>query len=296
MGYVTISEGFRIGAIERHPRVHAGGPRERTQALCALPDEVQYFPDTTTNYELGIRSQWLDRRLTFNGALYYIDWKDPQLATVPRTAPCRSSRTATAPTARASSSRSTPGSTHADDRGRELLAHLGRALRSRARGAACVRAAGFRSDRDHRRPAGRSTAGLPARPGHGRGSATTCRSSAGRNVDLNYGISAIGDVITTIGERAGGQRLGGYAVHTASAILHGNRWTAGVYGQNLLNKFAITGVRSRQAFVQTVTDSNGDPVHVRSLRRRDAPAARNRPEVHLLARRVTSAMIRGHDR
>jgi hypothetical protein len=37
-----------------------------------------------------------------------------------------------------------------------------------------------------------------------------------------------------------------------------------VYAQNLLNKFAITGVRSRQAFVQTVTDINGDPVHVRS--------------------------------
>ncbi len=88
--------------------------------------------------------------------------------------------------------------------------------------------------------------------------------SAGRNIDFNYGVSAIGDVITTIGERAGGQHLGGYAVHTASAILHGNRWTAGVYGQNLLNKFAITGVRSRQAFVQTVTDINGDPVHVRA--------------------------------
>jgi hypothetical protein len=32
----------------------------------------------------------------------------------------------------------------------------------------------------------------------------------------------------------------------------------------LLNKFAVTGIRSRQAFVQTVTDINGDPVHVRS--------------------------------
>ena len=37
-----------------------------------------------------------------------------------------------------------------------------------------------------------------------------------------------------------------------------------MYGQNLLNKFAITGVRSRQSFVQTVTDSNGDAVHVRA--------------------------------
>ena len=92
----------------------------------------------------------------------------------------------------------------------------------------------------------------------------TPKSRAGRNIDFNYGVSAIGDVLTTIGERAGGQRLGGYAVHTASAVLHGNRWTAGFYAQNLLNKFAVTGIRSRQAFVQTVTDINGDPVHVRS--------------------------------
>ncbi len=49
------------------------------QTVCATPDEIQYFPDTTTNYEVGVRTQWLDNRLTVNGAVYYIDWQDPQL-------------------------------------------------------------------------------------------------------------------------------------------------------------------------------------------------------------------------
>ena len=84
MGYVTISEGFRIGASNGIPPCTAADLADPGQALCALPDEVQYHPDTTTNYEIGIHSQWLDRRLTFNGALYYIDWKDPQLAAITR--------------------------------------------------------------------------------------------------------------------------------------------------------------------------------------------------------------------
>ena len=37
-----------------------------------------------------------------------------------------------------------------------------------------------------------------------------------------------------------------------------------MYAQNLLNKYAVTGVRSIPAFVQTVADENGDPVRVRS--------------------------------
>ena len=41
-------------------------------------------------------------------------------------------------------------------------------------------------------------------------------------------------------------------------------WEFSVYAQNLLDKYAVTGVRSRRSFIQTVADENGDPVHVRS--------------------------------
>ena len=41
---------------------------------------VPYDPEYTDNYELSLRSQWLDGRLTLNANAYYIDWKDKQVS------------------------------------------------------------------------------------------------------------------------------------------------------------------------------------------------------------------------
>jgi outer membrane receptor protein involved in Fe transport len=39
----------------------------------------QYQPDKLNNYELGIKSQWLDHRITLNASLFLMKWKDIQL-------------------------------------------------------------------------------------------------------------------------------------------------------------------------------------------------------------------------
>ncbi len=39
---------------------------------------VAYDPEFTWNYELALRTQWLDGRLLFNANAYYVDWKDKQ--------------------------------------------------------------------------------------------------------------------------------------------------------------------------------------------------------------------------
>lgn len=39
-----------------------------------------YDPEYTWNYELSLRSQWLDGRLTVNANAFYIDWTDQQVA------------------------------------------------------------------------------------------------------------------------------------------------------------------------------------------------------------------------
>ena len=90
--------------------------------------------------------------------------------------------------------------------------------------------------------------------------------SAGRNVDFNYGD--LGDRRRHHDDRRARAAANGSAATQCTPRLRSCTATtgrAGLYAQNLLNKFAITGVRSRQSFVQTVTDINGDPVHVRSL-------------------------------
>ncbi len=92
--YLTVSEGFRIGGT------NGGGPcpdfdPNASQGNCNLApgqqfgpgpndfaqfDERAYGPDTTRNHEFGFKSTWLDGRLTWNGAIYYIEWEDIQLA------------------------------------------------------------------------------------------------------------------------------------------------------------------------------------------------------------------------
>ena len=263
MGYVTISEGYRIGASNGIDLCAV--PPDPGQNICAQPEELQYFPDTTTNYEIGLRSQWLDRRLTLNGALYTIDWQDPQLAS------------ATAVGAQPI----TINGDGAETSGLELAldaqvtdrfnigfsySHLKAELSDVAP----------RLVRDFTQPDFGTNPvayidGQPGDrlPGSPEDQATVYLGydwSLGNSWDLtfNYGISTIGDVITTTGARGGGETLGGFSVHHASAVFSGGPWAFTVYAQNLLDKYAVTGTRSRPAFVQTEVDENGDPVRVRS--------------------------------
>lgn len=63
MGYVSASEGYRAGGTVN-------------QVVPELPPS--YGPDYTWNYELGMKSEWLNRRLQLNVAAYRIDWYDMQ--------------------------------------------------------------------------------------------------------------------------------------------------------------------------------------------------------------------------
>ena len=65
--YATYSTGFR-----------PGGNNRDAFALGQLQIIPPYQADTLTNYEIGWKTQWLDRRLRINGALFWEDWKDIQ--------------------------------------------------------------------------------------------------------------------------------------------------------------------------------------------------------------------------
>ena len=58
--YATYSTGFRPGGINRNPAFGA------------------YGADYLTNYEIGWKTAWFDRRLIWNAALYYETWNDFQ--------------------------------------------------------------------------------------------------------------------------------------------------------------------------------------------------------------------------
>ncbi|HYE49205.1 MAG TPA: TonB-dependent receptor [Azospirillaceae bacterium] len=69
MTYATFSQGFRRGGANKVP----GGVFE------ILPEERSFGADSVDNYELGMRSEWMDRRVQVNAALFYIDWSDIQV-------------------------------------------------------------------------------------------------------------------------------------------------------------------------------------------------------------------------
>src|SRR5581483_9359615 len=66
--YFTASRGFRFGGLQSVP----------SSSMNGVPP--QYKSDKLWNYELGLRTSWLGNTLHFDSALFYIDWKDPQIA------------------------------------------------------------------------------------------------------------------------------------------------------------------------------------------------------------------------
>ena len=64
MTYVSVARGYK-----------SGGFNIWSSSLTYL----SYDPEYSWNYELGLKSSWLDNRFIFNTALFYIDWKDQQI-------------------------------------------------------------------------------------------------------------------------------------------------------------------------------------------------------------------------
>ncbi len=65
--YLTAAQGFRSGGINQIPN-----PSPLFVA--------EYKEDKAWSYEGGFKSVWSDGRLIFNGAIYYVDWKDVQMS------------------------------------------------------------------------------------------------------------------------------------------------------------------------------------------------------------------------
>jgi outer membrane receptor protein involved in Fe transport len=70
MAYVRLASGYRAGGVNA----------QCTPLSAAGLDVCQYDADTTQNYEVGIKGTALNRALSFDASLYYIDWKDIQLS------------------------------------------------------------------------------------------------------------------------------------------------------------------------------------------------------------------------
>jgi iron complex outermembrane receptor protein len=64
MGYALVSRGFKSGGFD--------------QRRVVSDSNGEFDPEKATNYELGWKSSWNNRRLQFNGTLFYVDYEDFQ--------------------------------------------------------------------------------------------------------------------------------------------------------------------------------------------------------------------------
>ncbi len=261
MAYLTISEGYRIGNSNGLPLCPV--PLPPNQNVCAQPDELEYKSDTTTNYEIGAHTTWLDGRLTANGDIFYIDWQDPQVqsATQIGLQPIRKNGSG------------------AESYGAELALNFMATDRLSARLSysyahaeltdevtgliGTINPPGFQSTITYL--PGESGDRLPGAPEH-QGTLFVAYEwplSAGYVLELNYGVTAISNVLTRTGDKGFGEHLDSYAIQDVAAVLSNNQWSLTLFAKNVFDEYAETSASQTVAFVQTVADINGDPVYVR---------------------------------
>jgi outer membrane receptor protein involved in Fe transport len=74
--YYTWSQGFRPGGFNRASGFVSAAASPLANIFVT---PIGFKPDTLTNNEIGWKTEWLDHRIQFNGAVYYEDWKDVQI-------------------------------------------------------------------------------------------------------------------------------------------------------------------------------------------------------------------------
>lgn len=259
--YGTISQGFRIGNSNGLEPCDPNAGQQ--QNICGLPNELEFTADETTNYEIGFKTQWLDRRLTLNGAVYYIDWQGPQVASATING----------------SSPITINGAGAESKGLEIFGSLQATDRLSFRGAYSYTDAQLTDVSsallNELTPPGFGTTPvdgqdgdrLPGSPKHQGSFFVDYELPIADEWDMkfSYGVTAHSNVLTRTGSRAGGLVLPGFDTHNVSVSVKGKGWTATVYANNLFNEFGETGVRGTPLFDQSVSDINGDPVYARTF-------------------------------
>ena len=238
MGYVTLSEGYRVGGANGAPPCVF--PLQVGQNACALPEEIVIDPDTTTNFEVGIHSTWNDGALVFNGAVYQIDWDDVQ----------------TIGTTNNGALPITVNGGKAGSQGIELALQSRRGEHWSFTGSYAYNdaqlssfAAGLVDGEDAF--AGDRLSGTPQQQGSFYASYRRALRN-GWDLDIGYGFTFTSDILTKVGLRNNGETLGGYTIHGLSAGVSQDRWSATFYADNLTDKFAETAVRQDSTKIRNV--------------------------------------------
>lgn len=253
MGYVTVSEGFRIGGANGVGACPDNIGQTDQQIVCALPDEVVFRPDTTVNHELGFKTSWLDNRFDFNASIFYVDWKNAQVAgaTVNGQQPI------------------TANAEGANSKGIEIYSQFALSDEVKLYATYAYTKAKLTSDAPYLFEvikddpskaddlvdtygqeiidyyAGKAGDRLPGSPEtqFSFGAKYSTEILGDKALDITYGLTYQSDIYSKLGLRADGEVLPGYGLSNLNARLADDNWSVVFYVDNLFNKYAFTSVR-----------------------------------------------------
>ncbi|MEZ5953844.1 MAG: TonB-dependent receptor [Hyphomonas sp.] len=275
--YATVSEGYRIGNSNGLTDCLPYDPNLQQNVCAYAPgvqfgpnpgdvaqlDERAYGPDKTTNYEIGGKTTLLNGRLLLNGAVYFVEWSDPQVssATINGSQPI------------------TVNAGGAESKGVELSANWQATEAWSLRGSFSHVKAELTDDvpslvRSISPPGfgtvfedGKAGDRLPGSPETQFSVFTSyvMPVASGRDLTFNAGYSYQSDVLTRTGNRGGAYTVDGFGMTNASVVYNAANWSATLFANNLFDEYIETGARSTQLSNQVVPDWNGDPVYVRSF-------------------------------
>lgn len=242
MAYVTVSEGFRIGGSNGVAACPSNIDEIDNQIVCALPNEVIYTADTTTNYELGLKSSWFSNQLHFNAAIFKVEWDDAQVAgaTVNGQQPI----TSNAATAESSGLELSTRGMLTD----EIIAYATYAYTKAELTADAPYLFGVFDDQGSQLQDfydGKNGDRLPGSPEQqfSFGATYSTEIFEDKMLDVNYGLTYQSDIYSKLGLRADGEVLPGYALSNMSARISDEAWSVTFYIDNMFDKYAFTSVR-----------------------------------------------------
>lgn len=238
IGYFTVSEGFRLGG--GNGIIACTDPV--TAQVCALPNEVEYQPDTTQNTELGLKSTWFNNKLHLNASIFNVDWNDAQIsaATVNGAEPI----TLNAGKAKSQGFELSSRTTLLKDWA--IFASFSYAKAELTEDAPFLfKVAGDAGSALQDFYDGKDGDRLPGAPEQQFTFGVNYQTDVlnDKLLSVNYGLTAQSDVYTKVGLRADGEILPGYALSNLSATLSDDNWSVTAYVDNLFNKYAYTANR-----------------------------------------------------
>lgn len=261
MVYATYSKGYRLGGPNTvAPCVLPLNPNQ--QNVCALPNEQQFGPDTTKNLELGIRTELFDNMLTFNFNVFQIKWDGIQVAS------------ATVNGVVGITVNGGTGKSEGFETSFQLrplprftiqgnFSYLDARLTQDVPGIIAVNSpAGIYPSRPiqldalsgDRLPGSAKTSGALG--------ATYTAPFMDGNIVADWTATYRGNVVTRLGwDRAFGDKLPGFTTHRASVFYETDRYSIGVWANNIFDKYAVNAVSNDRSRVGL-----NDGVRLRYLR------------------------------